>query len=184
MSYITKIFIVSDIQRVKAVFTIYVIYTLDSCVREYNSNMCFFLIWLGIVVDHPQWLGMVVAHTQPSGTFMICLWLVPIFNNIYIARNPSPPPPPPPDYLLQRRGLKKWGGRGCKYDTGTSVFKRRRLALFLFSFFTFTFRNYFILCQMCYVFEEKLLFYATIILWKKLILSCLKINWKISHKLI
>ena len=112
MSYITKIFIVSDIQRVKAVFTIYVIYTLDSCVREYNSNMCFFLIWLGIVVDHPQWLGMVVAHTQPSGTFMICLWLVPIFNNIYIARNPSPPPSPPPDYLLQRQGDWKNGVEG------------------------------------------------------------------------
>ena len=172
MSYITKIFIASDIQRVKAVFTIYVIYILDSYVREYNSNMCFFLIWL----------GMVVAHPHPSGTFMICLWLVPIFNNIYIARNPSPPCPPITS--SKDRGLKKWGGRGWKYDARTIVFKRQRLALFLFSFFTFTFRNYFILCQMCYVFEEKLLFYATIILWKKLILSCLKINWKISHKLI
>ena len=68
----------------KSSFTIYVIYILDSYVREYNSNMCFFLIWLGRVVDHPQ----------PSGTFMICLWLVPIFHNIYIARSPYPAPTP------------------------------------------------------------------------------------------
>ena len=110
------VFIVSDIQRVKAVFTIYGIYTLHSYVREYNSNMCFFLIWLGMVVDHLQWLGMVVAHPQPSGTFMICLWLVPIFNNIYIARNPSlcSPAPRPPITSSKDRGTKKIGWKGVE----------------------------------------------------------------------
>ena len=37
--------------------------------------------------------------------------------------------------------------------------------------------------KLSYAFEEKLFFSATIILWKKVILSCLKMNLKISHKL-
>ena len=37
--------------------------------------------------------------------------------------------------------------------------------------------------KLCYAFEEKIFFSATIILWKKVILSCLKMNLKISHKL-
>ena len=37
--------------------------------------------------------------------------------------------------------------------------------------------------KLCYAFEEKLFFSATIILWKKIILACLKMNLKISHKL-
>ena len=37
--------------------------------------------------------------------------------------------------------------------------------------------------KLCYAFEEKLFFSATIILGKKVILSCLKMNLKISHKL-
>ena len=37
--------------------------------------------------------------------------------------------------------------------------------------------------KLCYAFEEKLFFSVTIILRKKVILSCLKINLKISHKL-
>ena len=35
----------------------------------------------------------------------------------------------------------------------------------------------------CYAFKEKLFFSAAIILGKKVILSCLKMNLKISHKL-
>ena len=52
-------------------------------------------------------------------------------------------------------------------------------------FIIFTFRNYFTLCKivLCYAFEEKLFFSATIILWKKITLICLKMNLKISHKL-
>ena len=37
--------------------------------------------------------------------------------------------------------------------------------------------------KLCYVFEEKLFFSATIILGKKVILSCQKMNLKISPKL-
>ena len=37
--------------------------------------------------------------------------------------------------------------------------------------------------KFCFAFEEKLFFSVTIILLKKVILSCLKMNLKISHKL-
>ena len=37
--------------------------------------------------------------------------------------------------------------------------------------------------KLCYVFEKKYFFSVTIILWKKVILNCLKTNVKISHKL-
>ena len=37
--------------------------------------------------------------------------------------------------------------------------------------------------KLCYVFEEKLFFSATTILGSKVIVSCLKMNLKISHKL-
>ena len=37
--------------------------------------------------------------------------------------------------------------------------------------------------KLCYTFEERLFFSVTIILSKNVILSCLKMNLKISHKL-
>ena len=37
--------------------------------------------------------------------------------------------------------------------------------------------------KLCYAFKEKIFFSATIVLWKKVILSCLKMNPKISYKL-
>ena len=37
--------------------------------------------------------------------------------------------------------------------------------------------------NLCHAFEEKVFFSATIILWQKFILSCLKMNLKVSHKL-
>ena len=37
--------------------------------------------------------------------------------------------------------------------------------------------------KLCYTFEERFFFSATIILWKNVILSCLKINMKIFHEL-
>ena len=65
----------------------------------------------------------------------------------------------------------------------------RGVALFLSNFFkVFTFLSFLHLEitlpfeKLCYAFEEKN-FSATIILWKKLILSYLKMNLKISHKL-
>ena len=42
------------------------------------------------------------------------------------------------------------------------------------SFFIFTFRNYFTLCKIVLCIWRKNFFSATIILWKKAILSCLK----------
>ena len=50
-------------------------------------------------------------------------------------------------------------------------------------FLIFTFIIILLVAKLCYAFEEKLFFSATIILWKKVILSCLKMNLKISHKL-
>ena len=55
-------------------------------------------------------------------------------------------------------------------------------------FIIFTFRNYFTLCKivfakLCYAFKGKLFFSATVVLCKKVILSCLTMNLKISNKL-
>ena len=64
------------------------------------------------------------------------------------------------------------------------------VALFLSNFFkVFTYLSFLHLKitlpfeKLCYAFEEKLFFSATIILWKKFILSYLKMNLKLSHKL-
>ena len=67
------------------------------------------------------------------------------------------------------------------------VFLRREkgFCYLIFSrFIIFTFRKYFTLCKivLCYALEKKNLFSATIILRKKVILICLKMNLKISHK--
>ena len=56
----------------------------------------------------------------------------------------------------------KWGGWHFFY----LIFSR---------FIIFTFRNYFTLCKIVLYFEEHF-FFANIILWKKVILSCLKMN--------
>ena len=54
---------------------------------------------------------------------------------------------------------------------------------FLFSrFIIFTFTNYFTLCKIVLCIWRKIIS-VTIILWKMAILSCLKMNLKISHKL-
>ena len=65
--------------------------------------------------------------------------------------------------------LKKRGGRGA----GTFPIKCFQGLLFLHSEITLPFT------KLCYAFEEKLFFSATIFLWKKVILSCLKMNLKI-----
>ena len=58
------------------------------------------------------------------------------------------------------------------------------LALFLFNFFKVYHFNIKKLpfAGLCYEFEEKLFFSATIILGKEVILSFIKMNLKISHK--
>ena len=50
-------------------------------------------------------------------------------------------------------------------------------------FIIFTFRNYFTLFKIVLCIWRKKIFSLTIILWKKVILSCLEMNLKISHKL-
>ena len=90
----------------------------------------------------------------------------------------------PPSFLKRGRSEKK----GWKYGARVCLLKRGgggwHCPYLIFSrFITFTFTNYCTLAKLCYAFEEKLFFSATIILWKKVILSCLKMNLKISHKL-
>ena len=54
-----------------------------------------------------------------------------------------------------------------------------------FSYLVFSFLHLEIalpFAKLCYAFEEKLFFSVTIILYKKIILSFLKTNLKISHK--
>ena len=71
--------------------------------------------------------------------------------------------------MMQGQVFLKEGGRG-------------HFSYFIFSrFIIFTFRNYFTFCNNA--FEEKLFFAATIISGQKVILSCLKMNLKTSHKL-
>ena len=64
------------------------------------------------------------------------------------------------------------------FKTGGGV-----LTLFLFHFFKVY--HFYIqklpFAKLWYAFEEKKIFSATIILWKKVILSRLKINLKVSH---
>ena len=65
-------------------------------------------------------------------------------------------------------------GRSSEEDKGAGNFP-----IWFFSrFIIFTFRNCFSLCQIVLCIWRK-----TIVLWKKYILSCLKMNLKISHKL-
>ena len=84
-----------------------------------------------------------------------------------------------------------WGGiwkikkRGGSVVQG-QVFLKGRCWHFSYLFFSrfiiFTFRNYFTLCKIVLCIWRSF-FSVTIILWKKVILSCLKMNLKISHKL-
>ena len=79
---------------------------------------------------------------------------------------------------------KEW-----KYGAGAGLLKKgvEGAGTFLIYFFqglsflhleiTFPF------AKLCYAFEEKNFFFCHLILWKKVILSCLKMNLKISYKL-
>ena len=75
------------------------------------------------------------------------------------------------------------GEESEKLKKGVEVWCRER-SLFLFNFFKFiisTFTNYFTLSKTVLCIWRKFIS-ATIILWKKVILSCLKMNLEISHK--
>ena len=64
---------------------------------------------------------------------------------------------------------------------GQVLLKREVRTLFLFNFFK-VYRSFLhleiilLFAKLCYTFEEKVFLSATIILWKKVILSCIKIN--------
>ena len=76
---------------------------------------------------------------------------------------------------MSSSGLLKRGGRGGEGGTDTFLIKFFQGLSFLHLEITLHF------AKLCYAFEEKLFSSATIILWKKVILSCLKMNLKISH---
>ena len=85
------------------------------------------------------------------------------------------------EYLPQkRRGIwkiKKWGGNMVQGQVFLKGRDGGAGTLFLHLEITLPF------AKLCYAFEEKLFFSATIIFCKKVILSCLKMILKISHKL-
>ena len=93
------------------------------------------------------------------------------------------------DYLPWRGGIWKIKKGGGDMVQGQVFLKRGdwHFSYFVFSrFIIFAFRNYFTLSKilLC-IFEEKNFFSAIIILWRKIILSYLKMNLKIKmpHKL-
>ena len=100
------------------------------------------------------------------------------------------------DYLPRRGGsekLKKLGGSIVQGQIFLKEGGGNCSYLMLSKFVIFTFTNYFTLYKIvsciCRLFSLFALFYycyyffpASIILWKKVILSCLKMDLKISHK--
>ena len=88
------------------------------------------------------------------------------------------------DYLSRRGGIRKIKKNKSRNGAGARFLKgwRGGLALFLFNFFKFlSFLHLGItlpFAELCDAFEEKLFFSATIILRKKVILRCLKVNLK------
>ena len=83
-------------------------------------------------------------------------------------------------YLSRRGEFRNIQKRRWKYGA---------VALFLFNFEFFQGLSFLhlaissLFAILYYAFEEKLFFSSTIILWKKVILNCLKTNLKMSHKL-
>ena len=89
---------------------------------------------------------------------------------------------PLPDGRGSWKIKKEWkygAGVGLWWGGGVGFFR----ILFFSRFIIFTFRNYFTLCKIVLCIWRKLFFSATINLEKKVILSCLKMNLKILHKL-
>ena len=93
------------------------------------------------------------------------------------------------DYLSRTGEIWKIKKRGWKYGAGAGLLKRGGGTTVTFPIWFFQGLSFLHLeitlpfAKLCYSFEEKILFSTTIILWKKIILSCLKTNLKISHKL-
>ena len=102
----------------------------------------------------------------------------------------------PAPSFLKEGGSKSWllpveGGnlknlkRTWKYGAEASLLKRGswHFSYLIFSkFIIFTFRNYFTLCKIVLCILRKIIFFYHHNFIKKFILSCLKMNLKISHK--
>ena len=90
------------------------------------------------------------------------------------------------NHLPRRGGTLKIEKRGWKYGAGAGLLKRGAGIFPIYFFKGLSFLHSEItlsFAKLCYAFEEKKNFSATIILRKKVIWSCLKMNLKISHKL-
>ena len=89
------------------------------------------------------------------------------------------------DYLPPRGKIQKRGG--TMVQAQVFLLKRGRgwhFSYFIFSrLIIFTFRNFFTLFKILSYIWRKIIFSATIILWRKVILRCLKMNLKICYKL-
>ena len=109
----------------------------------------------------------------------------------FIVRTPLLPPPLFKggkvnfDYLPPRGKIQKRGG--TMVQAQVFLLKRGRgwhFSYFIFSrLIIFTFRNFFTLFKILSYIWRKIIFSATIILWRKVILRCLKMNLKICYKL-
>ena len=109
-----------------------------------------------------------VYHANRISLFYSFEWFMSL------VRTRTPPPFP----------LKKEGGSMVQGQVFLKGGGRWHFSYLIFSrFIIFTFRNYFTLSKIVSCIWRKKIFSATIILWKKVIQSCLKINLKISHKL-
>ena len=102
----------------------------------------------------------------------------------------SDPPPPPPflfkggeggyvnfDYLPRRGRTWKIKRGGWMYGAGAGLLKREGWHFSYLIFSRFIILNF---AKLCYAFEQKLFFSTTIILGKKVILICPKMNMKIN----
>ena len=90
------------------------------------------------------------------------------------------------NHLSRRGGFLKIKKRGWKYGAGAGLLKRGAGIFPIYFFKGLSFLHLKItlsFAKLCYAFEEKKFFSATIIFWKKVIWSCLKMTLKISHKL-
>ena len=88
---------------------------------------------------------------------------------------------PPPEGVNSDK-IKKGGGAMVQAQAFLKKKEEEHFFYLIFlRFIIFTFRNYFILCEIVLCIRRKN--YATIILWKKVIRNCLKINLEISQKL-
>ena len=89
-------------------------------------------------------------------------------------------------HLPLRGGIWKFFKKGWKHGAGTGFLKRGGWHFSYLIFKNLSFLHLEItlpFAKLCYAFEDKIFFSATKILWKKVTLSCLKMNLKVSHRL-